>query len=397
MRTVGGAAPIRIVRVIGRLNIGGPAIQAITLSERLNAFGYETLLVRGTEGPREGSMDALAAELGIQPHMVRALRRELGLHDLFALRHLVGILRSSEADVLHTHAAKAGALGRLAAILAGPRAPKVRVHTFHGHVLTGYFSERKAKMFRRIEDALARSTTRLIAVSEEVREDLLRLGVGQPGQIEVVELGLDLSKFMLSGAERAARRSETRTRLGLEPEDRVVTLVARLVPIKRVDRFLQVASLLAAIPGIRFLVVGDGELADELKASDPARRLTSKLVWGGFQDDMAGVMCASDVVALTSDNEGTPVSLIEAQAAGVPVVSTRVGGVASAVSDGGSGRLVSAGADAAFASAVRELLEDPELRAKYGEFGRELVLTRFSLERLSRDIDDLYRRLLVVR
>jgi glycosyltransferase involved in cell wall biosynthesis len=394
MTGVAGSGPVRVVRVISRLNVGGPAIQAITLSKLLEPRGYETTLVRGTEGPREGNMDDLAEELGIQPLRVAALRRELGVHDIQALAALTRIIRRERPQILHTHAAKGGAIGRLAAALAGRSAPPVRVHTFHGHVLTDYFSPWKAGAFARVERRLARTTTRLVAVSSEVRDDLVRLGVADSSVIAVVPLGFDLSRFDLSpeAAERA--RTETRARLGIPEDARVATLVARFVPIKRVDRFLRVALRLRDVPNVVFLVVGDGELTSEIRSSDEARALGGQVLWAGLQRDMPGILHASDVVAQTSDNEGTPVTLIEAQAAARPVVSTNVGGVASAVRDGVTGRLAGREDEAALAAAVRELLTDRELGSSLGSMGRRHVLEHFSLTRLVDDLDLLYRRLL---
>ncbi len=385
--------PVRVLRVISRLNVGGPAIQAITLTRELASRGYETLLVRGTEAPREGNMDDLAARLAVQPLKIDGLRRELGPHDAFALRRLVAIMRQARADVLHTHAAKAGTLGRLAAVLAGRAAPPVRVHTFHGHVLTGYFSPARAELFRRIERELARSTSRLIAISDEVRDDLVRLDVAPAEKIEVIRLGFALGDFEMGNAESARERVRVRGELGISPDEVVATLVARLVPIKRVDRFLAVARRLVDAPQLRFVVVGDGELAEELRASPAAAELGDRLVWAGMRSDIPAVMAASDVVCLSSDNEGTAASLIEAHAAGKPVVSTAVGGVASVVLDGRSGSLVPPDRDDLFAERVRALVADPGLRRGFGRAGREHVVGSFSLARLADDVDGLYRRL----
>ncbi len=384
----------RVVRVISRLNVGGPAIQALTLTRLLEPLGYETILVRGVEGPREGTMDDLAAQLGVSPRLMRSLRRQLGPHDARALLAMTGTLRGVKPHILHTHMAKAGTIGRLAALMAGGAAPPVRIHTFHGHVLTGYFSAPKARLFASIERRLAKSTTRLVAVSNEVRDDLTRLGIAPREQIETIPLGFDLAPFGGSPRESAERRRAVRAELGIAPDAPVVTLVARLVPIKRVDRFLRVAARLADLEDVRFLVVGDGELQSELQASDLARSLAPRLVWTGIRRDMPSIMSASDVVALSSDNEGTPVSLIEAQAAGVPVVGTNVGGVPGAVWDGHSGILVPPEDEAAFAGALRQLLLDRDLAARLGAAGRQHVRDRFSVDRLVRDIDVLYRQLL---
>jgi glycosyltransferase involved in cell wall biosynthesis len=382
---------IRLVRIIARLNVGGPAIQAISLTRLLEPRGYETRLVRGRESADEGSMDYLARELGVVPTLVESMRRDPGLGDLAALRRLVSILRHDRPRIVHTHAAKAGTLGRLAALIAFPRSARrpVLIHTFHGHSLTGYFSGRTAGLYRLIERTLARRTDVLVAVSAEVRDDLVRLGVAPREQFVVVPLGLDLARF-LDDSDRPARRARLRAEWGIEPDAEVVTLVARLVPIKRVDRFLRVAGLLGGRARTRFVVVGDGELRQQLEASVDACGLGDRLVWAGFRRDMVDVCFASDVVALTSDNEGTPVSLIEAQAAAVPVVGTDVGGVRSAVLDGETGLLVAAEDDDGFASAISLLLDDAETAARLGSAGRPHAAERFSLDRLVNDLARLY-------
>ena len=382
---------IRVARIISRLNIGGPAIQAITMTRLLEPLGYDTLLIRGSEAVHEGSMDHLAQELGVTSLRVPRMRRELGLRDVIAFAHLVRTLRRFRPDIVHTHAAKAGTLGRLAAIFPGRGRPRVIVHTFHGHSLSGYFSSRQAALFLRIERFLARRTTRLVAVSEEVRDDLVALGVAPPEQIEVIRLGFDLGRFHADAAARTLRREELRERLGIPLQARVVTLIARLVPIKRVDRFLQIAEQLADEPDLWFLIAGDGEMRDELQAIPLSPGLARRVVWAGFQRDVPGVCFASDVVVLTSDNEGTPVSLIEAQAAGVPVVSTRVGGAATVVGDR-PGALVAADDVPGLARAVAALLDDLPAARRAARTASERVRAEFSLEALVRSLDELYRR-----
>jgi glycosyltransferase involved in cell wall biosynthesis len=383
--------PIQVLRVIARLNIGGPAIQAISLTALMQARGYATRLVRGSESADEGTMDDLAQRLGVEPTLVESMRRDPGPGDARALAELVRIARHDRPALVHTHAAKGGTLGRVAVMLAFPRRRPAVVHTFHGHSLTGYFSSRTARVYTRIERFLARRTDVLIAVSEEVRDDLVGLGVAPHEQFEVVRLGLDLSTFA-DDADRDARRQAVRAEWGVGDDEDVVTLVARLVPIKRVDRFLETAALLRDRPNTRFVVIGDGELRAELEASEPARALGDRLVWAGFRRDMPDVCFASDVVALVSDNEGTPVSLIEAQAARTPVVSTNVGGVRSVVLDGETGFLADEPAD--LAAHIRTLLDDPGRAAAMAARGREHVLSTFGVERLVDDLDRLYRRLL---
>lgn len=339
-------------------------------------------------------MDYLADALGVRPVRVRSLRRAIGPHDALALARLWIEIVRSRPHVLHTHAAKAGLMGRLAALLSGPFGPRVRVHTFHGHVLTGYFSPRAERFFGAIERFLARHTDRLVAVSKEVREDLIDLGIAPPERIEVIPLGFDLDAFALAPAERDRSRRTVRQELGIPAGAQVVTLVARLVPIKRVDRFLRIAARLADRPGVSFLIVGDGELREELRGLPAARALGERLHWAGFRCDLPRILAATDVTVLTSDNEGTPVSLIEAQAAGVPVVSTDVGGTASVIEHGRTGLLSSPEDEEGIARAVREILIDRDLATRLGTAARESALARFSVERLCDDLDDLYRRML---
>jgi glycosyltransferase involved in cell wall biosynthesis len=385
---------IRIARIIGRLNIGGPAIQVITLTRELEPLGYRTLLLRGVEAPHEGSMDDLADRLGVRPVLVPGMQQEIGAGELPALARLVRHLRAFRPHLVHTHTAKAGTLGRAAAVIAGGRHRPAIVHTYHGHSLESYFSPVKARVFLEIERALAGVSDRLIAVSPEVRADLVRLGVAPDRKFTVVPLGFDLSRFDLDIQARVEQRVAKRVEWGVGAGERVVTLIARLVPIKRVDRFLRVAALLASEPGLRFVVVGDGELGPELRASPEAAALGARVVWAGFDKDIPSVHAASDCIVLTSDNEGTPVSLIEAQAAGLPVVSTRVGGVASAVRDGETGILVAPDDDRAFADAVMVALERA---SALGAAGREAAFDAFSLGRLVGDLDDLYRNVLAAR
>jgi glycosyltransferase involved in cell wall biosynthesis len=388
--------PIRVVRIIARLNVGGPAIQAITLTKRLEPLGYRTTLIRGREDSDEGNMDYLADALSVRPEMVPTLRRSPGRDDLRALVSLLRIIQRERPHIIHTHAAKAGTLGRLAGSVAGLEARRrpILIHTFHGHSLTGYFSPRTAAVYRRIERSLAARTDALIAVSGEVRDELVELGVADADRFEVVPLGFDLEPFAVGGDERARRRHQFRAQLGIPADDQVVTLIARLVPIKRVDRFLRVArSLAAEREGVHFLVVGDGELRPSLQASPDAAALHGRVTWAGFRRDIPDVCFASDAVVLTSDNEGTPVSLIEAQAAGTPVVARRVGGVDSVVRDGISGFVVEPGDERGMATAVARALDDGAVIER-AQTARAEVSRAFSLEALAERVDELYRRLL---
>jgi glycosyltransferase involved in cell wall biosynthesis len=391
-----GASPttIRVAQIIARLNVGGPAIQAILLTRLLDPLGYRTRLLRGREGPEEGSVDYLADELFVQPVLIRSLRRDPGLHDLPALLALVRELRRTRPQIIHTHAAKAGTLGRLSALIALRRHQRVLVHTFHGHSLTGYFNPRTARLYTIIERILARRTDALIAISEEVRDELASLGVAPADRFTIVPLGVDLGPFAVEGPKRDTMRRELRRELGIPDETKVVTLVARLVPIKRVDRFLRMARLITERTAAHFVIAGDGELGTELRACTDARALGERVSWIGFRRDMPAVCFASDVVALTSDNEGTPMSLIEAQASGVPVVATDVGGVRSVVHDGHTGIVRHPDDDSALAQAVVDILTDDVFAKRLAAAGRTHALSAFSIERLVEDLDRLYSDLL---
>jgi glycosyltransferase involved in cell wall biosynthesis len=229
-----------------------------------------------------------------------------------------------------------------------------------------------------------------VAVSEEVRDELVALGVGDRERFEVVRVGFDLSEFA-DGGRRAPERTRVRGELGIPADVPLVTLVARLVPIKRVDRFLRIAARTIDLDQrARFVIVGDGESREALEKSNDARRLGNRQIWDGFQDDIPSICAASDVVVLTSDNEGTPVSLIEAQAARLPVVTTDVGGARSVVRDGVSGFVIERGDDAAFAIAVARLLGDPSLRQAFGLAGRDHVKGHFSYDILASRTAQMY-------
>jgi glycosyltransferase involved in cell wall biosynthesis len=388
---------VRILRVITRLNIGGPSIQAITLSARLARRGYETLLVHGSLGHAEGDMSYLLPD-GVRTRPVPALRREIApLSDARALAELVRIAREWRPDIVHTHMAKAGSAGRAAAAIANAtrgRGQRARVvHTYHGHVLEGYFGPGKTRAFIAVERALARVTDRLIAISPQIARELLELHrIGRAGQYRVVPLGFDLAPFT---AVNDRSRQAGRTALALAPDAHVVTTVGRLTAIKQHDLFLEVARLVsAADPRAVFLIAGDGELRRQLEERARADGLADRIRFLGWRRDLDVVYGATDVFLLTSANEGTPVALIESLAAGVPGVSTDVGGVRDVIETERTGRLARPGDAAALADHVTALLADADLRRRIGEAGRASVLARYGIDRLVDDVDRLYRELM---
>ncbi|HEY7400935.1 MAG TPA: glycosyltransferase [Actinomycetota bacterium] len=373
----------RVTRIITRLNVGGPARQAVSLTRRLGDRGYDCALLTGREGPREGRI-----EPGHATTVVPSLRRDVHpLADLRAGRELARLVRAHRPDVVHTHLAKAGALGRLAAHRAGTQ---VVVHTYHGHVLEGYFSRPVSRAFLEVERRLAAWSTALVAVSDAVRAELLALGIGRPHQWRVIPVGLELDP-LLGPLPRAAAARET---LGLPVVGPVVGIVGRLVPVKDHETFLAAAArIVRERPSAHVAIVGDGELRERL-GPRAAALLGRHVTFTGWVEDLPALYAALDVVVLTSRNEGTPVALIEAGAAGKPVVATRVGGVAEVVEDGRTGALVGAGDAEGVAGEVLRLLDDPGLARARGEAARAHVRTRFSAARLEEDVDFLYRELL---
>ena len=380
---------MRVLRVISRLNIGGPAVHATLLSARLDASRYESLLATGREEPSEGNYLELSGTTLDSLVLVPGLRREIRLAgELDALKQLVVLVRRFRPHIVHTHTAKAGTLGRLAARWC--RVPIV-IHTYHGHVLRGYFSPAKTRAYLAIERWLARRTTRLLAVSERIKQELLALGVGRPERFDVMPLGLELAPFL----DADARRGQFRHELGYSEQDVLVGIVARLVPIKAHEIFLRAAAaLIPRVPGSRFVVGGDGERRAELETLARQLGLGDRVRFVGWRPDLPRVYVDCDVVVLASRNEGSPVSLIEAMAAARPVVATRVGGVPDIVEDGRHGLLVPPDDVDALARAIEDVVTAPDRGRKMGEAGRARVYPAFTADRLVADIDRLYTELL---
>ncbi len=380
---------IRVLRVIARLNIGGPAIHATLLTERLDPARYESRLVAGSVDPDEGSyLDlherSLSSALIHLPNLGRALRPG----DITVWRQLVALIREFRPHIVHTHTAKAGAVGRAAARWCGV---PIIVHTFHGHVLRGYFSPLQTRVFIQIERLLGARSSALVAVSPKVREELLELGVGRPEHFHVVPLGLELARFR----DFAPSQSAARAAIGLPTDAFITAIVARLAPIKAHEVFLEAAQRVrAAVPSSLFLVVGDGERRSELEALAATLGLGDAVRFLGWRADLPEIYRASDVVALTSRNEGSPVALIEAMAAGRAVVSTSVGGVPDVVADGRTGVLVPMDDAAGMAAALMRLAADPVLRASLGGNAQAGAIAKYDAPRLLGDIDGLYRSLL---
>ncbi|MSO96585.1 MAG: glycosyltransferase family 1 protein [Thermoleophilia bacterium] len=384
--------PIRVLRVIARLNVGGPSLHVSYLSEGLAERGYSTTLAAGTISEGEASMAFIAEERGIEIESIPELQRELApLKDAAAVRRLRTIIRRERPHILHTHTAKAGTVGRAAARIAGDARPPVVVHTFHGHMLKGEFDPVRTRAFRAVERNLARTTDVLVAVSPEVRDELVEVGVAPASQFAVVRLGIELSERMAGASDGASLRAS----LGIPPDRFCVGWVARMSAVKQPEDVLRTVRKLRD-RGIdaALILIGDGPEREQLEERAKELGLVEGVHFVGFQNDVGPWLHAFDVLLLTSRSEGTPVSAIETLASGRPVVATDVGGTRDVVNDGVSGFLVPFGDVSAAADRLERLARDPALRARMGAAGQAVALSSYGVPRLVGDIDRLYRALL---
>lgn len=374
---------IRIVRIISRLNIGGPAIHVALLTALMNDETFESTLITGSIGDEEGDMTYYAAQHGVTPVMVEALGRELHpLRDIRTLWELTRLLRKLKPDVVHTHTAKAGFVGRWAARFAGV---PVIVHTFHGHVFEGYFGPLKTRFFLSLEQATARITDVVLTLTQSLRRDLAdKFRIARAERITVLPLGLDLAPIAAVPRKAGAFRA----RIGVPAETPLVGIAGRMVPIKNHALFLDAAAQIhAQRTDVRFVIIGDGELRADLEQKIDALALREVVTVTGWISDMANAYADLDVFALSSINEGTPVTVIEALAAGCPVVATHVGGLPDLLEGGRLGKLVSSGNSHALAESILETLDNPPDPMP----GQQAVLSQYGIDRLVSDLSALYR------
>jgi glycosyltransferase involved in cell wall biosynthesis len=383
------SSPIRILRIFSRLNIGGPSRHVILLTAGLNDDRFRSTLIVGRESSVEGSMYAEALAHGVQPLVVPELRRNIHpLADLIAGWKLYRIITRWRPHIVHTHASKAGALGRLAAVAA--RVPVI-VHTFHGHTFHSYFHPLVTRIFRFVEARLARRTTKIVAVSESVKRDLVRYGIAEEEQIAVIPLGLELDRFREASRFRGTLRQE----LGLAEQTSVICSVGRLVAVKNHELLLQaMKDILGPIPHAVVVIVGDGELRKELEQRAASLGLAGRVFFLGWRNDLERIYADADVVVNHSLNEGTPVALIEAMAAARPVVATSVGGNGDVVRTGETGWLVPPNDPPALARTIVYVLTHEEEAAHIAQAARRFVLSQFAAERLITRMKTFYLSLL---
>jgi len=390
----------RVLRIINRLNLGGPTFNVAYLTKYL-APEFETLLVSGMIDESEESSEYIAKELGIEPLYIPEMYRDISLiHDRKAYKRIKKIIQEFKPDIVHTHAAKAGTLGRLAAINCGV---KNILHTFHGHVFHSYFGPLKTRMFLEIERYLAARSTRIIAISERQKSELgLIYEVAPMEKIEVIPLGFNLEPFLENQEEK---RKKFRQEYMVDDDEVVISIIGRIVPVKNHKLFLNALKILLENTNkkVRAFIVGDGEDRQLIEGyasslgidfvSFVNEKRKAKLTFTSWKKDIDVVNAGSDIIALCSFNEGTPVSLIEAQAANRPIVTTRVGGITDVVIPEKTALISSKMSVNNFARNLLMLVEDEERRLEMGNRGHDFVGTKFSYKRLIDDTAQLYRRL----
>jgi len=376
---------IRVMRIIARMNVGGPAVQVSGLMRRLNASQFDHRLYTGFCADDEADYLDTAAK-DINALRLEGFGRRVSLGgDLKAFLSLVREIRSFKPHVIHTHTAKAGFLGRLASIVSFH--PSIRIHTFHGHLLNGYFSSFKRSLVVLAERILAVSTHQLLAVGDKVRQDLLIAGIGQSEKFGLMPPGLEI--------EELPNKKDSQEFYGLSNQSIQFAFIGRVTQIKRPDRFLDVVSEIKKRGvAVEFFIAGDGELLEKCRERIAREVLPVKVL--GWQTNIEQVLSAADVVILTSDNEGTPLSLIQGGMAGLPVVTTRVGSVPEVVLDGITGIITNLNV-LEIADAIEVLANNPELRAQMGVSAQEFTLANFGVKRLVNDHENLYKKLIANR
>ncbi len=406
---------MKILRIIARLNVGGPARHVVWLTDELQDEEFQSVLIAGTVPDGEEDMSYLASKLGVQPVYIEEMSRELSLKDVISLFKIYRVMKRERPDIVHTHTAKAGTVGRIAAFLyrwltwktmiGQPRKIRI-VHTFHGHVFHSYYGNLKTKIFLAIEKTLARiATDKIITISPQQRKEIQEdFGVGKAGQFEIVPLGIDLEPFLNPENRRSIFRSE----INADGRELLIGFVGRLTEIKNIPLFLKVAESYsgnrAGLPRLRFIIAGDGHLRKNLEDEAAERGLGGLVTFLGNRTDTEAVYAGLDIVALTSFNEGTPLSLIEAMASRRPVISTAVGGVVDLLGglteehDGFNicerGVSITLQSEENFFNGLIYLVENEKLRVELGDAGFGFVNNNYSKQRLVTDIKELYRKLL---
>jgi len=375
-------SPIRVMRIIARMNVGGPAVQVTGLMRGMTNLDFDHRLFTGFCSANEADyIDSVATD--VEATRIEGLGRHISLvGDLRAFISLIKMMRTFKPHIIHTHTAKAGFLGRSASLVSLQKS--IRIHTFHGHLLNGYFGSFKRTLVIITEKSLALITQQLLAVGDRVQQDLLEAGIGSKGKFGLMPPGLAIGNL--------SSKIDAKTFFRLNNERLQCAFIGRVTQIKRPDRFLDVVSEIKKRDiHLDFFIAGDGELLEACRERIIAENLPVKVL--GWQSNIEKVLSAADIVVLTSDNEGTPLSLIQAGMAGLPVVSTNVGSVPEVVLDNVTGFVTSLGVQE-IADALEKLVSNKALRAQLGMEAQKFTLANFGVQRLVQDHEVLYKKLL---
>lgn len=384
---------IKVLRIINRFNLGGPIYNASYLTAYLGDE-FETKLIGGPAEVGEANAVYIPESLGISVEIIEEMQRSVGIQkDRLALKKIRSIIQEFKPDIVHTHASKAGALGRKAAF--AEKVPVI-VHTFHGHVFEGYFGSGKTMLYKLIERQLARKSSAIIAISELQKMALAEQHkIAPASKFEIIPLGFDLTRFQQNNS---IRRVEFRNELQFSEKTIVIGIIGRLVPIKNHELLLNALKLIETElqQKVVLLIIGDGELKHELKQKVKMLDFSAlvDVQFYGWAKNIEKILPGLDIVALSSINEGTPVSLIEAQAANIPVISTNVGGVLNVVDNGNTGFVVEKNEVQSYAKMLLKLINKQEIREKMSQNGWNFVQQKFSYKRLCDDVRQLYIKLL---
>ena len=392
---------VKVLRILNRFNLGGPTYNAAYLTKYLSSE-FETLLVGGVKDKSEDSSEYILEKLGIKPIIIPEMKRSINpVNDLIAFRKIVKIIRDYKPEIVHTHASKAGTIGRIAALRCNV---PVIVHTFHGHVFHSYFNSYKTELIKSVEQGLAKRSSKIIAISDNQKYELAeKYNITNPDKIEVVPLGFDLSRFRENTLEK---RKTFRQKYHIKDNEIAIGIIGRLVPVKNHELFLNAIKYIKERTSkkIRAFIIGDGESMENLKQK--TRELNIDFIDFTKKDEIATLTFTSwiknidyayaglDIVALTSRNEGTPVSLIEAQAANKPIVSTNVGGIENIVLPNCTALLTRNGGEDDYAYKLLNMIEDDALRIRMTQDGWDHVKNKFHYSRLIDDMSNLYFSLL---
>ncbi len=377
---------ITVLRIQSRICIGGPAIHTEILSKYLPAERYRTILLGGAVDDGEKSKFDDLKNQHIDIRIIDEMRRVTNpLNDLKAIWKIYRIIRQEKPSIVHTHTAKAGTVGRLAALLAGV---PIIIHTFHGHTFDGYFSRSLTFFFKKIEQALAIFSTRIIAISPKQKYDLTeKYRIAPPHKVDVIRLGFELERL-----QHVQKSATWRTTLGIRDSDFILGIVGRLVPIKNIAMGIEVVQRLHEHKKAYHLcIIGDGPERHSLEQLSLAKGLNGYVHFLGWKTDIEEIYRNIDILLLTSINEGTPVAIVEAMACGVPVVATDVGGVADMIRHGQNGLLVRSGETRDMAEKIKLLMSQPGLAHLLTENARDFAFSTYGYSRLVDDIDHLYR------